>query len=171
MCLHCWQVIIILLFRYTRSNTANSQDVNTFGGVSASTSRGVPHVPGGWNKCRIHRSCLLGILLYIEGCCLKWQLEPILLPVPFAVGFSFMVSLFSRVCWPHTGASLALLLCLCCKGWLDLEERWGSLYCSCCSGKRDAEAWHDCLVWVWHQGSIWAVQSRLRWILLWCSTS
>lgn len=42
------------------------------------------HVPGGQNK---HRSCFLGILLYIEGCCLKWQLESILLPIPFAVGF------------------------------------------------------------------------------------
>lgn len=42
------------------------------------------HVPGSWNK---HRNCLLRVLLYIEGCCLKWHLESILLSVPFAVGF------------------------------------------------------------------------------------
>lgn len=36
-----------------------------------------------------------------------------------------MVSLSSSVCWPHTGGSLALLLCLCCKGWLGSRGRMG----------------------------------------------
>lgn len=36
-----------------------------------------------------------------------------------------MVSLSSSVCWPHTGGSLALLLCFCCKGWLGPRGRMG----------------------------------------------
>lgn len=69
-----------------------------------------------------------------------------------------------------------VLLCSCVfavkDGW-DLEEGWGrlqqqSLYCLCCSGKRDAEAWHDCFVQIWHQASIWAEQGMVNLTMVQC---
>ena len=36
------------------------------------------------------------------------------------------------------------------------------LCCSCCPSKGHAEAQRGCLVQVWHQASIWAVQSQVQ---------
>lgn len=108
---------------------------------------------------RAHRSYLLGISLRIESCCLKWQLESILLSL---WGVSLMVSLSFHMCWPHAGGSLALPRAFAVKNCQDAGDAGAEPVLR--QLPREERCWG--IAWlfgaVWHQATVWVVQSRVQ---------